>query len=109
MILTWPWSWRGKALLILPWNDPGRKRGCSTSRNVRSRVTLPCVTVLARKIRLLYRYRRLIAHLFATQGFAEHETTEPDRSLEPGTILLVRVGKHVDQPTSRQFFNHVMQ
>ena len=57
----------------------------------------------------LYRYRQLIAHLFATQGFAEHATTEPDISLEPGNILLVRVGKNVDQRTERQFFNHVMQ
>jgi hypothetical protein len=57
----------------------------------------------------LYRYRQLIAHSFATQGFAEHATTEPDISLEPGNILLVRVGKNVDQRTERQFFNHVMQ
>lgn len=57
----------------------------------------------------LSRYRRLIAHLFATQGFVEHETTEPDISMEPGNILLVRVGKHVDQRVVRQFFNHVTQ
>lgn len=57
----------------------------------------------------LYRYRQLIAHLFATQGFTEHSTTEPDISLEPGNILLVRIGKNVDQRTERQFFNHVMQ
>jgi acetoin utilization deacetylase AcuC-like enzyme/GNAT superfamily N-acetyltransferase len=57
----------------------------------------------------LYRYRRLIAHLFETQGFVEHETTEPDISREPGNILLVRVGKKVDQRVVRQFFNHVMQ
>ena len=57
----------------------------------------------------LYRYRRLIAHLFGTQGFVEHETTEPDISMEPGNILLVRVGKNVDQGVVRQFFNHVTQ
>jgi acetoin utilization deacetylase AcuC-like enzyme/GNAT superfamily N-acetyltransferase len=57
----------------------------------------------------LYRYRQLIAHLFATQGFAEHATTEPDISMEPGNILLVRIGKNVDQRTEHQFFNHVMQ
>ena len=57
----------------------------------------------------LSRYRRLIAFLFATQGFVEHETTEPDINMEPGNILLVRVGKKVDQRVVRQFFNHVTQ
>ncbi|MFL5659180.1 MAG: GNAT family N-acetyltransferase [Ktedonobacteraceae bacterium] len=57
----------------------------------------------------LYRYRKLIARLFATQGFVEHATTEPDISMEPGNILLVRVGKNVDQHVVRQFFDHVMQ
>jgi len=57
----------------------------------------------------LSRYRRLIAFLFASQGFVEHETTEPDISMEPGNILLVRVGKKVDQHVVRQFFNHVTQ
>jgi len=57
----------------------------------------------------LYRYRQLIARLFATQGFVEHATTEPDISMEPGNILLVRIGKNVDQRVVRQFFDHVMQ
>ena len=57
----------------------------------------------------LYRYRKLIARLFATQGFVEHATTEPDISMEPGNILLVRVGKNVDQHVVHQFFDHVMQ
>ena len=57
----------------------------------------------------LYRYRRLIAHLFGTQGFVEHETTEPDISMEPGNILLVRIGENVDQGVVRQFFKHVTQ
>jgi hypothetical protein len=29
--------------------------------------------------------------------------------MEPGNILLVRVGKNVDQRIMRQFFNHAMQ
>ena len=57
----------------------------------------------------LYRYRQLIARLFATQGFVEHATTEPDISMEPGNILLVRIGKNVDQRVVRQFFDHAMQ
>ena len=45
----------------------------------------------------LQRYRALIHHLFGTQGFVEHETTEP------GIILLVRVGKSVDRYTADRF------
>jgi acetoin utilization deacetylase AcuC-like enzyme/GNAT superfamily N-acetyltransferase len=56
----------------------------------------------------IYRYRELIAHLFATQGFSEQPTTEPNISLEPANILLVRVGKRVDQRASTQFFNRMM-
>lgn len=56
----------------------------------------------------LYRYRELIAHLFATQGFTEQPTTEPNINLEPANILLVRVGKRVDQRASAQFFNRMM-
>jgi acetoin utilization deacetylase AcuC-like enzyme/GNAT superfamily N-acetyltransferase len=56
----------------------------------------------------IYRYRELIAHLFATQGFSEQPTTEPNISLEPANILLVRVGKRVDQRASAQFFNRMM-
>ena len=53
------------------------------------------------------RYRKLIARLFESQGFVEHETTEPNISMEPGNILLVRVGKGVDQYTVRRFLDHL--
>ncbi|MGB8347379.1 MAG: GNAT family N-acetyltransferase [Ktedonobacteraceae bacterium] len=56
----------------------------------------------------VYRYRELIAHLFATQGFTEQPTTEPNINLEPANIFLVRVGKRVDQRASAQFFNRMM-
>jgi len=56
----------------------------------------------------VYRYRELIAHLFATQGFTEQPTTEPNISLEPANILLVRVGKRVDGRVSSQFFSRMM-
>lgn len=56
----------------------------------------------------VYRYRELIAHLFATQGFTEQPTTEPNINLEPANILLVRVGKRVDPRASTQFFNRMM-
>jgi len=35
--------------------------------------------------------------------------SSPDINMEPGNILLVRVGKNVDQRVVRQFFNHVTQ
>ena len=53
------------------------------------------------------RYRKLIAQLFALQGFEEYSTTEPDISMEPGNILLVRIGKRVDQYTARRFLIHL--
>jgi GNAT superfamily N-acetyltransferase len=53
------------------------------------------------------RYRKLIARLFESQGFVEHETTEPNISMEPGNILLVRVGKNVDEYTVRRFFTRL--
>lgn len=56
----------------------------------------------------VYRYRELIAHLFSTMGFTEQPTTEPNISLEPANILMVRVGNRVDQRTSTQFFNRMM-
>jgi acetoin utilization deacetylase AcuC-like enzyme/GNAT superfamily N-acetyltransferase len=53
------------------------------------------------------RYRKLIAQLFASEGFEEYATTEPDISMEPGNILLVRIGKRVDQYTARRFLNRL--
>ncbi|HZS78663.1 MAG TPA: acetoin utilization protein AcuC [Ktedonobacteraceae bacterium] len=53
-------------------------------------------------------YRELIRHLFGTQGFVERATTEPNISMEPGNILLVRVGKNVDRFTTDRFFKRLM-
>src|SRR5439155_14730638 len=50
-----------------------------------------------------FQYRRLIARLFASQGFVEYETTEPDVSMEPANILLARIGNRVDKHTPDQF------
>ena len=55
-----------------------------------------------------HRYRELIAHLFATQSFVEYPTTEPNVSMEPANILLVRIGKRVDQRVVTQFFNRML-
>ena len=53
------------------------------------------------------RYRKMIARLFESQGFVEHETTDPNFSMEPGNILLVRIGKHVDEYVVRRFFTRL--
>ncbi len=55
-----------------------------------------------------HRYRELIAHLFATQSFVEYPTTEPNVSMEPANILLVRIGTRVDQRVVTQFFNRML-
>lgn len=56
----------------------------------------------------IYRYRELISRLFATRGFAEYPTTEPNVSMEPANILMARIGKRVDQRVISRFFNHLL-
>jgi acetoin utilization deacetylase AcuC-like enzyme/GNAT superfamily N-acetyltransferase len=55
-----------------------------------------------------YRYRQVISRLFASQGFTEHKTTEPNVAMEPENVLLVRIGKRVD-PRSIGRFQHYIQ
>ncbi len=56
----------------------------------------------------VYRYRELILRLFATQGFVEYPTTEPNVSMEPANILLARIGKRVDQRNASRFYNRLL-
>jgi len=56
----------------------------------------------------LYRYRKLIAHLFGMQGFFEYATSEPDISMEPGNIFLARIGSRVDSLAEQQFYKRSM-
>ncbi len=56
----------------------------------------------------IYRYRELISRLFGSQGFIEYPTTEPNITMEPANILLVRVGKRIDQQVSTLFFNRLL-
>ncbi len=56
----------------------------------------------------LYRYRELISRLFATQSFTEYPTTEPNVSMEPANVLLVRIGKRVDQRIASRFLNRLL-
>jgi acetoin utilization deacetylase AcuC-like enzyme len=50
-----------------------------------------------------YRYRELITHLFATQGFSVYSTTEPNVSAEPANVFLARIGSRVDQRIVNRF------
>lgn len=56
----------------------------------------------------VYKYRELIAHLFASQGFKEYATTEPNISMEPSNILLARIGSRVDQRVVSQFLSRLL-
>src|SRR5436305_4395396 len=56
----------------------------------------------------VYRYRELISRLFATQGFVEYPTTEPNVSMEPANVLLARIGKRVDQQIVSRFYNRML-
>ncbi len=54
-----------------------------------------------------YRYRQVISRLFASQGFTEYMTTEPDVAMEIDNVLLVRIGKRVDPRSIERFQRYV--
>ncbi len=56
----------------------------------------------------VYRYRELIVRLFASQGFVEYPTTEPNVSMEPANVLLARIGNRVDKRVVSQFLNRLL-
>lgn len=56
----------------------------------------------------VYRYREMLARLFASQGFIEYPTSEPNIGMDPANILLARIGKRVDQRMVSQFFNRLL-
>ncbi|HZU66491.1 MAG TPA: GNAT family N-acetyltransferase [Ktedonobacteraceae bacterium] len=56
----------------------------------------------------IYQYRELIARLFASQGFTEYPTTEPNVRMEPANILLARIGSRVDQRVASRFLSHLL-
>ena len=55
----------------------------------------------------VYRYRELLVKLFASQGFKEYPTTEPNVSLEPANVLLARVGSRVDPRVANRFLSRL--
>ncbi len=56
----------------------------------------------------VHRYRDIIARIFGSQGFVEYPTTEPNVRMEPGNILLARIGSRVDPRVVSQFYNRMM-
>lgn len=55
-----------------------------------------------------YRYRQLIAQLFASYGFSEYLTSEPNIRMDPANILLARIGSQVDQQRINHFLNRLL-
>lgn len=53
-------------------------------------------------------YRRLIASLFESHGFLEYQTAEPNIAENSANILLVRIGKRVEQQAVGQFINRLL-
>ena len=56
----------------------------------------------------VHRYREMLVHLFGLQDFVEYPTTEPNVRMEPGNILMARIGSRVDPRVSSQFYNRLM-
>ncbi len=56
-----------------------------------------------------FRYREMIERLFATYGFVEYLTSEPNIRMDPANILLVRLGSKVEQGQVNQFFQRLLQ
>ena len=55
-----------------------------------------------------YSYRELIAQLFASYGFAEFLTSEPNIRMDPANIFLARIGSNVNQDRMTQFLNRLL-
>jgi acetoin utilization deacetylase AcuC-like enzyme/GNAT superfamily N-acetyltransferase len=54
-----------------------------------------------------YRYRQMLIHLFASQGFTPYDTTEPNVMMELANVLLVRIGKRVAARDRERFLQYV--
>jgi GNAT superfamily N-acetyltransferase len=56
-----------------------------------------------------FQYRTMIAQLFATHGFVEYLTSEPNIRMDPANIMLARLGSKVGQECMNQFFQRLLQ
>ncbi len=56
-----------------------------------------------------FRYREVVAQLFAPYGFTEYLTSEPNIRMDPANILLARFGSAINQEAINQFFQCLLQ
>ena len=54
-----------------------------------------------------FRYRSLLTHILEPYHFFECLTDEPNVGMDPANILLVRIGKHVEQEEMDQLFQRM--
>jgi acetoin utilization deacetylase AcuC-like enzyme len=50
-----------------------------------------------------FQYREMLRRLFASVGFSEYRTTDPDIWMNPANILLARIGSEVDPEMAQRF------
>jgi hypothetical protein len=56
-----------------------------------------------------FRYRELIARLFAAHGFAEYMTSEPNIRMDAANILVARLGSCLGEESMKRFFERLFQ
>jgi GNAT superfamily N-acetyltransferase len=56
-----------------------------------------------------FRYRELIARLFAAHGFSEYLTSEPNIRMDPANILVARPGRRLKDESLNRFFQRLLQ
>ena len=54
-----------------------------------------------------FRYREVIARLFAAHGFFEYLTSEPNIRMDPANILVARLGRSVGEESMTRFFERL--
>ena len=56
-----------------------------------------------------FQYRELIARLFASHGFTEYLTSEPNIRMDPANILVARLGCRLAEESINRFFQRLLQ
>jgi len=55
-----------------------------------------------------FHYREMIANLFASHGFVEYLTSEPNIRMDPANILLARLGSRFASESMNRFFQRLL-
>jgi acetoin utilization protein AcuA len=56
-----------------------------------------------------FRYREMIARLFAAHGFSEYLTSEPNIRMDPANILVTRLGRCLGEESMNRFFEQLLR